>query len=147
VTAGTNRAFTETLLKASVQATYVASGEVPERLYMSPYHKGVFSAFTGIAANRVDLGKKTTQGTIVAGADLYVSDFGTIEIVPHYLMAGSTDVFGLNAEYGDAVYLRGFESTPLGKTGDNEKVQVLADATFRLTSEMAQMKISNLTPA
>lgn len=148
VTAGTNRTFTEALLKTAVQATYTASGDVPERLFMSPYHKGVFSAFTGIAANRVDLGKsKSSQGTVVSGADLFVSDFGVIEIIPHYLMAGSTDVFGLNAEYGDAVYLRGFESTPLGKTGDNEKVQVLTDATFRLTSEMAQFKIANLTPA
>lgn len=73
LTAGTNRAFTETLLKAAVQSTFTSAGVVPPQVFMSPYHKGLFSAFTGIAANRVDVSKKE-QGRIVSGADVYVSD-------------------------------------------------------------------------
>ena len=148
VTAGTNRAFTEALLKTAVQATYTASGLVPPMAVMSPFHKGQFSAFTGIAANRVNLpSNKKGQGTVVGGADVYLSDFGKLEIVPHYLMAGSTNVFGLNPEYGDAVYLRGFNASPLGKSGDSTREQVIVDATVRLTSEMAQFKIADLIPA
>lgn len=145
ITAGTNRAFTEALLKTAVQQTYTATGEVPMQVFMSPAHKGVFSGFTGIAANRVNLGKKE-QGKIIAGADVYVSDFGELEAIPHYIMAGADYVLGLNTEYIDIAYLRGFRSHALAKTGDSEREQVIVDATLRVTSEAAQFKIDNLTP-
>lgn len=143
-TAGTARAFTEAILKAAVQATYIAAGTIPPAVYMSPNHKGVFSAFTGIAVNRVQLQKKE-QGRIIGGADVYTSDFGDLEIVPHYIMAGSTMVFGLDSEYLDVVYLRSFQSSPLGKSGDSTKEQVLVDATVRATSESAHFKIADLS--
>ena len=145
LTAGTNRTFTEALLKTAVQQTYVAAGMAPPQVFMSPAHKTLFSAFAGIAVNRVDVAKKE-QGRIVAGADVYVSDFGQLAIVPHYLMAGSDRVFGLNTEYIDMVYLRSFQSTPLSKTGDSTREQCLADVTLRVTSEVAQFKLDNITP-
>lgn len=145
VTAGTNRTFTDALLKTAAQQTYTASGAVPQMIVMSPNHKTLFSAFTGIAANRYEIPSKKGQGVVVGGADVYLSDFGKMDIVPHYLMASSTNVFGLNPEYGDVAYLRGFKSEPLAKTGDSVKEQVLVDATFRLTSEVACFKIANLT--
>ena len=74
-----------------------------------------------------------------------MSDFGELEIVPNYVMAGSTNVFLLNPEYGDMAYLRSFQSTPLGKTGDSMKEQVIVDATVRVTSELAQSKLADLT--
>jgi hypothetical protein len=48
-TAGTNRAFTEALVKTAMQSIYVQSGEMPTFAMMSPAHKTVFSGFTGIA--------------------------------------------------------------------------------------------------
>lgn len=147
LTAGTNRAFTEALLKTAVQSSFVASGKVPPQVFMSPSHKSLFSAFVGIAVNRVDIGGgKVSQGRIVSGADLYVSDFGTLEIVPHYAMVGSDMVLGLNTEYIDMAYLRSFSSKPLGVTGDSTREQALVDVTLRVTSEVAQFKIDNLTP-
>ena len=145
-TAGTARVFTETILKNAVSATYIASGEVPPAVYMSPNHKSVFSGFTGIALNRYEIGKgKMDQGRIIGGADVYASDFGPLEIVPHYIMAGSTMAFGLNPEYGDVVYLRGFEAERLGKSGDSTREQVLVDATVRVTAENTMFKIADLS--
>ena len=95
--------------------------------------------------NRVNIqGEK--QGKIVGGADVYVSDFGNLEVVPHYLMAGADMAFGLNTEYIDMAYLRSFNAKPLAKTGDSEREQVLVDVTLRVRSEVAQMKIDNCTP-
>jgi hypothetical protein len=145
ITAGTNRTFTEALLKTAVQQTYTASGMTPPQVVMSPAHKTLFSAFTGIAANRVNIqGEK--QGKIIGGADVYVSDFGNLEVVPHYIMAGADYVLGLNSEYIDVAYLRSFQAKPLAKTGDSEREQVLVDATLRLRSEVSCFKIDNLTP-
>ncbi len=145
IVAGTNRAFTEALLKTAIQQTYTGSGAVPPQVVMSPSHKSTFSTFVGIAANRVEV-KGEKQGKIIGGADVYVSDFGNLEVVPHYIMAGADYVLGLNTEYIDVAYLRGFQSSPLAKTGDSVKEQVLVDATLRLRSEIAQFKIDNLTP-
>ncbi len=147
LTAGTNRTFTEALLKTAVQNVYTSAGEVPSEVYMSPAHKTLFSAFTGIASTRINTNVTAKQqAVIMSGADVYVSDFGQLSIVPHYVMASSDMVLGLNTDYIDMVYLRGFTSKPLSKTGDSDKEQVLVDATLRVTSEVAQFKIDNLTP-
>lgn len=145
LTAGTNRTFTETLLKTAIQQTYTATGMAPPQVIMSPNHKTLFSAFAGIAANRHEV-KGSKQGKIIGGADVYVSDFGSLEVVPHYMLAGANYVLGLDTDYLDVVYLRGFKSEPLAKTGDSDREQVLVDATIRLRSEKAQFKIDDVTP-
>lgn len=144
-TAGTNRTFTEALLKSVIQLAYVSSGEVPRQVVMSPNHKGTFSGFTGIAVNRYQVGKKE-QGRIVGGADVYMSDFGELEIVPHYIMSGSDTVYLNNPEYADIAFLDGFRTEEMGKTGDSEKKLITADACLAVRAETAFAKISNLTP-
>lgn len=143
-TAGTARTFTETLLKGVLQSTFVNSGEVPRMVTVSPNHKQIFSGFAGIAVNRYQVGKKE-QGRIIGGADVYMSDFGEMEIVPHYLMAGSTNAYGFHTDYGTIVYLDGFQASPLAKTGDSEKEQILVDCTLRLDAENVHWKIADLT--
>lgn len=143
-TAGTGRAFTEALLKSAVQKTYIASGEVPRMVIMSPNHKGVFSGFAGIAVNRYQVSKKE-QGRIIGGADVYMSDFGELEIVPHYLMAGSTDVHLVNTDYVEVAYLDGFRTEELGKSGDSERVLVTADCGLAVRAPKALAKVADLT--
>lgn len=145
LTAGTNRTLTITLLNTAVQQTYVNSGEVPPEVFMSPAHKEIFSSFTGIASNRLDV-KNNDQGRIVSGADIYVSNFGMLTIIPHYLMASSDMVLGLDTDYIDMAYLRPFQSKALAENGDSKREQVLVDATLRVTSEVAQFKIDNIVP-
>ena len=143
-TAGTARAFTEAFLKTVVQSVYTASGEIPRMVVMSPNHKGVFSGFAGIAVNRYQVGKKE-QARIIGGADVYMSDFGELEIVPHYIMAGATDVFLLNPEYGEMAFLDSFRDTEIGKTGDSEKTLMTADVTLAIRSSKAFGKVSDLS--
>ena len=146
-TAGTNRAFIETLLKTVSQATYTASGEFPSLISLTPSHKGTFSAFAGIAVNRYQVAKGK-QGVIVGGADVYMSDFGELTAVPNYVQAtaNATTAFVLNPEYMGIAYLGGFKSEPLAKTGHTEKELVSAEACLVVTSETAQAAIKNLTP-
>lgn len=146
-TAGTNRAFTETLLKTVSQATYTSSGEFPSLISLTPSHKGTFSAFAGIAVNRYQVAKGK-QGVIVGGADVYMSDFGELTAVPNYVQAtaNATTAFVLNPECMGIAYLGGFKSEPLAKTGHTEKELVSAEACLVVTSETAQAAIKNLTP-
>ena len=143
-TPGTPRALTDVFYKAAVQATYISAGKVPKSVYFSPAHKVVASGFTGIAANRFEV-KGTNQGAIIGGADVFVSDFGALTHVPHYMMAGSTNVYGLDLSEIKIAYLRPFQSTKLGRSGDYEREQILVDATLRLESEKACFKIADLS--
>ena len=144
VVAGTARPFTEALLKTAIQQTYTVAGMAPPQVVMSPSHKVTFSTFTGIAANRFNV-QGAKQGKIIGGADVYVSDFGNLEVVPHYIMAGATYVLGLDTEYIDTAYLRSFFAKPLAKTGDSDRDQVIVDATLRVRSELCQFKIADLS--
>ena len=147
ITAGTNRTFTKTLLDTACQNIYTTSGQFAEMLVVSPAHKTLFSAFASVAQNRIDVkGGKNSQATIVGGAEVYLSDFGGLTVVPHYLMAGSDTAYILNSEYIDLAFLDGFKTTDLAKTGDSDKVLITADCCLAVRANTAQAKITNLTP-
>ena len=146
VTGGTNRTFTKALLDTACQNIYTTSGQFAEMLVVSPAHKVLFSAFSGIAQNRFEVKAKRQQGTVVAGADVYMSDFGSLSVVPHYLMSGGDTAYVLNTDYLDMAFLDGFKETPLAKTGDSDKVLITADCCLSVRAPTAQSKIANLTP-
>jgi hypothetical protein len=146
VTAGTNRTFTRALLDTACQNIYINSGSFAEMVVLSPAHKVLFSAFTSIAANRMEVNGKKSQGAVVAGADVYMSDFGSLTVVPHYLMAGGDTAYVLNTDFLDMAFLDGFQTSDLAKTGDSERILITADACLTVRAPTAQAKIANLTP-
>ena len=147
ITAGTNRTFTKALLDTACQNIYTTSGQFAEMLVVSPAHKGLFSAFASVAQNRIDVKSgKNSQATIVGGAEVYLSDFGGLTVMPHYLMAGSDTAYVLNSDYLDLAFLDGFKTVGLAKTGDSDKVLITADACLAVRAPTAQAKITNLTP-
>jgi hypothetical protein len=146
ITAGTNRTFTKALLDTACQNVYTTSGQFAEMLVLSPAHKVLFSAFGGIAQNRVDVKKGNAQGAVVAGADIYMSDFGSLSVVPHYLLAASDTAYVLNTDYLDLAFLDGFVESDLAKTGDSERILITADCALSVRAPTAQAKITNLTP-
>ena len=145
-TAGTNRAFTETLVKTVMQSIYTNSGDMPSLVSLTPSHKATFSGFSGIAVNRFNV-KKGEQGVIVGGADIYMSDFGELTIVPNYVQASANpnNVFILNTDYAGIAYLQSYKSEPLAKTGHTEKELCSVECTLVVTSEKAHGKVADLT--
>jgi hypothetical protein len=79
-TDGTQRAFSEAMLKSVMQSAWTAGGN-PSILMVGPYNKTVASGFAGIAETRVAGGDAPT--TIIGAADVYISDFGNITFVPN----------------------------------------------------------------
>lgn len=147
VTAGTARTFTKALLDTACQNIFINSGQFAEMLVVSPNHKTLFSAFASIAQNRYDV-KSKSQGVVVGGAEVYMSDFGAISVVPHYILAQSgfnDTAYVLNTDYLDLAFLDGFQTSDLAKTGDSEKVLITADCALSVRAPTAQAKITNLT--
>ena len=133
-TDGSTRAFTETILK-DVIAKVFASGGTPSALFVSPAQKQVVSGFTGLAAQRYQV-PTNGQATILAGADLYQSDFGVLQIVPNRFMR-TRDALILDPEYAALAYLRPFQTNDIAKVGDADKKQILAELTLEVRNEAA----------
>jgi hypothetical protein len=145
---GTNRTFTEALLQSVVRSVY-ASGGNPKVLMVNPAHKQVVSAFTGIAAQRF-MAPSNTPTTIVSAADVYLSDFGAISIVPNRFMTSTNScdetAFVLDPDMAAVAYLRPFQTNELAVTGDNESTQLLAEYTLEVRNQAAHGIIADLTP-
>jgi len=79
----------------------------------------------------------------VGAADLYMSDFGQISIVPNRFMR-TRDALILDPEYAALAYLRPFQTNDLAKTGDSENTQLLAEVTLEVKNEAAHGIIADL---
>ena len=142
-TDGTDRTFTESILKTVVKEVYQSGGN-PKVLMVTPSHKQTVSAFAGIAAQRY-MAPSDSATTIVGAADVYLSDFGTISVVPNRFLQSSDTAFVLDPEYAAVAYLRPFQTKELAKTGDSDKTQVLCEYTLEIKNEAAHGIIADLS--
>jgi len=141
-TDGSTRTFTEAMLKDVVSKVFT-SGGTPSTLFVSPALKQVVSGFAGLSAQRYQV-PTSGQATILAGADLYQSDFGVLQIVPNRFMR-TRDALVLDPEYAALAYLRPFQTNELAKAGDSDKTQILAELTLEVKNEAAHGGIFDLT--
>jgi hypothetical protein len=140
-TNGTQRTFTEALLK-SAMASGFGNGATPSVAMMGGTLKQEFSAFTGIANIRKDVPGRE-MATIVAGAEVYVSDFGELMLVPHPY-AFTRDCVLIDPDYLSVATLDGFKSEELAKTGDSTRQIMTHEATLVVKNEKAHEVIADL---
>ena len=141
---GTTRTFTEALLK-TVVASVFDSGGSPTVLMVGSAGKQKVSSFAGIAVNRFQI-NTPKPGAIIGAADLYVSDFGQISVVPNRFMR-TRDALVLDPEYAAVAYLRPFQTNELAKAGDSDKTQVLVECTLEVKNEAAHGIVADLNMA
>jgi len=140
VDAGTKRAFTETILKAVIQATYSSGGD-PSVLMVGPFNKGVVSAnFTGRSSARQMIGESKIQ----AAADLYASDFGDLKVIPNRFQR-ETSAFVLDPEYWSVAYYRDFKQEDVAKTSDATKKALLVEYALVAKNEASSGICADLT--
>jgi hypothetical protein len=146
-TDGNTRTFTEALLK-EVVAEVFDSGGSPRILMVGSIGKQKVSSFTGLSAYRynVNAGGGGAQATIVAAADVYLSDYGSMSVVPNRFMR-TRDALVLDPEYAAIAYLRPFMTNELAKAGDSDKTQVLVECTLEVKNEAAHGIVADLNMA
>jgi hypothetical protein len=141
-TDGTQRAFTEALLKTVIQSCWANGGD-PSTIIVGPKNKAVASGFTGIATQYRE-NKGAAQATIIGAADVYVSDFGEHRIVASRFSRDRSALV-LDMEFWGVAYLRPFQTVELAKTGDSEKKQILAEYALVAKQEAASGVVADLT--
>lgn len=134
--------FTKANLDAVIQACWTEGGE-PTVIMVGPHNRTKVSGFSGISTleTRADQGMDIT---LIGGVDFYKSNFGTLKVVPNRFQRDAT-AFVLDMEYFALAELRPMQLNPLGKTGDNDKAQLLCEATLVSRNEKASGKVTDLT--
>lgn len=139
-TNGTLRTFTEDLLK-SVMAQAFANGAEPSVMLMGGALKQKASTFTGLAQQRRETGDKAI--TIIAGADVYASDFGDVQFVPHQY-ALTRDAILIDPSLWAVGTLRPVATEELAKTGDSDKFQIITEKTLICRNEKGNAVIADI---
>lgn len=133
-TDGTQRAFTETIAKSIMQSGF-SNGAKLRTLMVGPFNKTVVSGFTGIATRNFDMSNVSPRPTAIIGsADVYVTDFGTLRVIPSRLQR-ERDAWFLDWSMVEVIYLRGHRTKKLATTGDAEKRMMICEYTLKVRNE------------
>ena len=136
---GTQRVFTESLLKSVIKSVWNAGGN-PTMIMVGPFNKQKLSGFTG-NSTRFDAG---ADATLYTSVDVYASDFGQLQVVPNRF-SRDRDAWVLDMDYWGVAFLRDFTMHELSKTGDSEKRQLLLEATLESRNEAASGLVADVT--
>ena len=138
---GTDRALAESQLKLVLASCYDEGGN-PDTIFVSSFNKQAMSAFVGGGTSGP--AQRTVNGTRIETAiDIYVSDFGSLAVFPSRHMV-SESMLILEMDMWDMATLADFQETPLAKTGDSDRVQILSEYTLVARNEKSSGIVSDL---
>ena len=152
---GTPTAFTEAMLKTTMQECYASGGE-PSMLMVGPFNKTQVSAFSGIASSRYNV-DGAEPSVIIGAADIYVSDFGNLSVVPNRFFTSVIDAgvgslmnnwaFLIDPDEVQIATLRPYTIETLAKTGDADKRMILQEWGLQVNNEKAHGVVAGITSA
>lgn len=136
-------AITDTMVKNAMRLAWNNGGQ-PDMMVVGPVAKQTVSGFSSIASvYRTIPESNKNPVSIMAAADIYVSDFGEIKVVPSRISRPQTALL-IDTEYLGMATLRPFQTYDLGVTGDNHKSTIVFEGTVVCQSEKAHAKIVNV---
>lgn len=158
-TPGVKTALTEKDIRDAMESVYQEGGN-PTKMMSIPsvirkFSEYLFSSSARVATLMSDQGKSTEQATALGSVNVFVTDFGTLTMIPNRLQqkhkdSGGTDdvadVFILDPEYLSLCYLEGYRTESLAKTGLAENRQMCVDWTLIVNTEKAHAIIGDIDP-
>tara|TARA_R100000808_G_scaffold6519_2_gene19337 strand:+ start:7826 stop:8851 length:1026 start_codon:yes stop_codon:yes gene_type:complete len=161
---GTGAAFTQAKLDDVIQQCWSEGGQ-PSLIIIGPNQKEVLSSMDGIgntSSGNITRSDRASR-TIIATADVYVSNFGSLSVVPSRMnrqgvqgvAAGGasasvdgerdSEVYVIDPEYLKLAYLRPWQEYELSKVGDSISRQMLVEWTLEVCNRNAHGIIRDLT--
>lgn len=152
------RALTETWVRDAVQNVYQQGGD-PTVLMSIPgitrkFSEYLFTSSARVATLMSDQGKSGEAATALGSINVFVTDFGTLKLVPNRLQqkhkdSGSTDVgdvFIIDPTYLALSYLKGYRTEDLARIGLSERKQMSVDWTLICNTEKSHALIGDIDP-
>ena len=140
-TGETTVAGLEADLIAAHLATYNAGGN-PNYALTDPLTAGYFANFALSAGRTRDI---RNEKTLVNVIDLYVSTYGELDVVLDRNMTQTNNcILLVDFNYAATPVLRATRDWPIGKTGDNDKRQILRESTVAVLNTKAHALVDNV---
>lgn len=139
-TDGTQRAFSEALLKTVLASIFANSGDEPEMILLPASQTQNFSAFTGNSTRF----KEAEDAKLMAAIKVYEYDFGAVRVVPDRFMR-TRDALIINTDLWALAWLRPIKLVDLAKTGDAEKRMILGEYTLECRNEAGSGGVFDLS--
>lgn len=139
-TPGTLRTYAEGQLKTVVQSAWTNGGN-PSMVITNGALKQAAAAFPGLAQQRREAGNGRL--TIVAGADIYVSDFGELQFVPDRF-ASTRDALVVDPEFWEVGIGRALQVEPLAKNGLSDRRMMSAEVALICRNQAASGVVADI---
>ena len=145
-TPGTAAAISEATIRDLVQNVYEQGGE-SQVLMSTPsiirkISEYMFTDTARIATLQSDQGKSASPATALGTVNFFVTDFGSLELVPNRLQQDSgtntAEIHILDFQYLRCSFLHGYKVEPLAKTGLADKRLMSVDGSLAVLNEKAQ---------
>ena len=137
----THAAMVEADVLAAAEAVWTAGGEA-STILLGATNKKLITAMSGRADSVRSVSDNNT--TIQNAVDVYVSDFGTYNIVMDRFCDQDV-VYFLDHDMWSVDYLRDFQTVDIARAGDGEKKMLLVEYGLRCGNEAANAKIRYTT--
>ena len=130
---GTPVAFSQARFDTTMQNIWNSGGN-PDRVYLSAFQMNLALGFVGNNNQRSNI--QASASEVRKDMAVYITPWGSVEFVPSRENR-SRDVFILQSNMWKVGVLRPTKNTPLAKTGDSEKRQVVTELTLISANEKA----------
>lgn len=144
LTPGTNRAFAESQLQGVLASIWDEGGEPDTIMVGSVVKQAMSGLVNGGAAGTAQRVVDGNAKTVTSAIDIYVSDFGSLAVVPNRFQV-QTSMLVLQMDMWCMSTLAEFQETPLAKTGDSDRVQLLSEYTLEAKNAKSSGIIAALT--
>lgn len=157
-TVGAAQSLSEDDIRDAVESIYDEGGD-PTKLMTIPkiirrISEYLFTSSARVGTLMSDQGKSTEKATALGSVNVFVTDFGTLTMVPNrlqqrHLDSGTTetgDVFILDPEYLSLCYLQGYRTDDLAKLGQKNRRQMIVDWSLIVNTEKAHGIIGDIDP-
>lgn len=145
VTDGTAATMVETDLVSALDLAWQDGGDPSVVMVNSTLKRRIASfagasTYAGVSVNQ----GRTSQGVVVGGVDLYISDFGEHKIkLNRYQRTGT--VLCLDPEYVSVGFLRPIKFEERAKTGDSTRGEILTEFTLIGDNPNAHAKVQSVS--
>ena len=126
---GTQRAFTEALLKPVLQSIWTNGGK-PTKLMVGPTQRVIVSGFTSNITRYQD----TSDKKLTTSLEIYDSDFCSLAVVPNRFQR-DRDVHVIQPDLWATAMLRKPFTKDLAATGDADKGMIICEYTLEARNE------------
>jgi len=134
-------------LRGALEQAWTDGGD-PSVVICGPYQKSRMASFAGATAfaGFYNPNNGKSEGAVIGGVSVYVSDFGDHKVVLSRYVRSRT-VFCIDPDYVSIAWLRPIKYEQLAKTGDADNGQLIGEWTAVCDNPSAHSKIVDLYAA